>query len=184
MPRPASLNKRLRQHVEPGEIPWLSLTGYEVEPHSFSVVKRAISTDSLLDMEYTDGRRPYAPQAGSPGQDLRGRGRVLYGRVGPTWPMPRRKDKLKYVKKDMTINKATGEPRIWQTLRLARIEHAELVKPTQKVDIPDVPVSELRKWNFDNGTPAVFITDQPHLPFIKTLSGATVESCGAGRRCI
>ena len=26
-------------------------------------------------------RRPYAPQAGSPGQDLRGRGRVLYGRV-------------------------------------------------------------------------------------------------------
>ena len=51
----ASLYQRLRQLVKPGETPWLSLTGYELEPHCFSVVKRAISTESLLDMEYTDG---------------------------------------------------------------------------------------------------------------------------------
>lgn len=177
----ASLNKRLRQHVEPGEIPWLSLTGYEVEPHSFSVVKRAISTDSLLDMEYTDGAGRTRRKLVAPAKIFVDEG-AYYTAVWTDVADAAPRDKLKYVKKDMTINKATGEPRIWQTLRLARIEHAELVKPTQKVDIPDVPVSELRKWNFDNGTPAVFITDQPHLPFIKTLSCATVESCGAGEK--
>lgn len=167
--------------MEPGEIPWLSLTGYEVEPHSFSVVKRAISTDSLLDMEYTDGAGRTRRKLVAPAKIFVDEG-AYYTAVWTDVADAAPKDKLKYVKKDMTINKATGEPRIWQTLRLARIEHAELVKPTQKVDIPDVPVSELRKWNFDNGTPAVFITDQPHLPFIKTLSGATVESCGAGEK--
>ena len=50
-----SLYERMRRHVSPGQTPWLSLTGYELEPHCFSVVKRAISTESLLDMEYTDG---------------------------------------------------------------------------------------------------------------------------------
>ena len=46
-----SLYERLRRHVSPGQTPWLSLTGYELEPRSFSIVKRAINTDSLLDME-------------------------------------------------------------------------------------------------------------------------------------
>ena len=50
-----SLYERLRRHVSPGQTPWLSLTGYELEPRSFSIVKRAINTDSLLDMEYSDG---------------------------------------------------------------------------------------------------------------------------------
>ena len=67
-------------------------------------------------------------------------------------------------------------------LRISRIEHTELVEPTEKVDIPDVPASELRKWSFDNGTDAVFITDQRDLAFIKTLPGATVEQCGAGEK--
>ena len=67
-------------------------------------------------------------------------------------------------------------------LRLARIEKAELVKPTKKIDVPNMPINELRKWSFDNGTEAVFITDQRELPFIKTLSGATVEQCGAGEK--
>ena len=51
-------------------------------------------------------------------------------------------DKAKYVKKDTTINKATGKPRIWQVLRISRIEKAELVEPTAKIDIPDVPASD------------------------------------------
>ena len=40
------------------------------------------------------------------------------------------------MKKDTTINKATGKPRIWQVLRISRIEKAELVEPTAKIDIP------------------------------------------------
>lgn len=176
-----SLYRRLRQHVEPGETPWLSLTGYEVEPRSFSVVKRAISTDSLLDMEYTDGAGLTRRKLVAPAKIFVDEGKY-YAAVWTDVADAAPADKQSLVKKDMTINKATGEPRIWQTLRLSRIEHAELVEPVRKVDIPDVPVSELRKWNFDNGTPAVFITDQPHLPFIKSLSGATVESCGAGEK--
>ena len=94
----------------------------------------------------------------------------------------RQKDKKAYVSKDKTIDKANGKPRIWQVLRLARIEKAELVKPTKQINIPNMPVSELRKWSFDNGTDAVFITDQRDLAFIKTLPGATVEQCGAGEK--
>ena len=68
----ASLYQRLRQLVKPGETPWLSLTGYELEPHCFSVVKRAISTESLLDMEYTDGAGRTRRKVVRPLQDLRG----------------------------------------------------------------------------------------------------------------
>ena len=50
-----SLYKRLRRHVLPGQTPWLSLTGYEIEPRNCSIVRSAINTQSLLDMEYTDG---------------------------------------------------------------------------------------------------------------------------------
>ena len=62
------------------------------------------------------------------------------------------------------------------------IEKAELVEPTAKIDIPDVPASELRKWSFDNGTPAVFVTNQDDLSFIDGLSGATVEKYGEGEK--
>ena len=61
-----NLYQRLQQHVRPGQTPWLSLTGYELEPHNFNIVKRAIDSGSLLDMQYTDGagstrRRLVAP---------------------------------------------------------------------------------------------------------------------------
>lgn len=45
-----------------------------------------------------------------------------------------------------------------------------------------MPVSELRKWSFDNGTAAVFITNQADLPFIDRLPGATVEQCSDGKK--
>ncbi|WEV63281.1 WYL domain-containing protein [Bifidobacterium sp. ESL0732] len=176
-----SLYVRLRQHVKPGETPWLSLTGYEVEPRSFSVVKRAISTDSLLDMEYTDGTGRTRRKLVAPSKIFVDEG-VYYVAVWTDVAKAAPKDKKKFVSKDTTINKATGEPRIWQVLRLSRIEKAELVEPTTQIDIPDVPVAELRKWSFDNGTPTVFITDKPDLPFIKTLPGATVERCGDGEK--
>ena len=176
-----SLYERLRRHVSPGQTPWLSLTGYELEPRSFSIVKRAINTDSLLDMEYTDGTGRTRRKLVAPAKIFIDEGvyyAAVYTDVGSAAP----KDKKAYVSKDKTIDKANGKPRIWQVLRLARIEKAELVKPTKQINIPNMPVSELRKWSFDNGTDAVFITDQRDLAFIKTLPGATVEQCGAGEK--
>ena len=176
-----SLFSRLRQHVKPGQTPWLSLTGYELEPRAFSVVKRAISTDSLLDMEYTDGAGRTRRKLVAPAKIFVDEG-VYYVAVWTDVASAAPHDEAKFVQKDVTINKANGLPRVWQVLRLARIEKAELVKPTKKLDIPDVPVSELRKWSFDNGTQTVFITDQPDLPFTKRLQGATVEPCGNGQK--
>ncbi|KFI99687.1 hypothetical protein BPORC_0537 [Bifidobacterium porcinum] len=176
-----SLYSRLRQHVKPGQTPWLSLTGYELEPRAFSVVKRAISTDSLLDMEYTDGAGRTRRKLVAPAKIFVDEG-VYYVAVWTDVASAAPHDEAKFVQKDVTINKANGLPRVWQVLRLARIEKAELVKPTKKLDIPDVPVSELRKWSFDNGTQTVFITDQPDLPFTKRLQGATVEPCGNGQK--
>ncbi|MBB2954805.1 putative DNA-binding transcriptional regulator YafY [Bifidobacterium commune] len=176
-----SLYFKLRQHVKPGETPWLSLTGYEVEPRSFDVVKRAISTDSLLDMEYTDGTGRTRRKLVAPSKIFVDEG-VYYVAVWTDVSKAAPKEKKEFVSKDTTINKANGLPRIWQVLRLSRIEKAELVKPLVQLDIPDVPVSELRKWSFDNGTPTVFITDKRDLPFVKTLSGATVEPYGDGEK--
>lgn len=176
-----SLYSRLRQHVKPGQTPWLSLTGYELEPRAFSIVKRAISTDSLLDMEYTDGAGRTRRKLVAPAKIFVDEG-VYYVAVWTDVASAAPYDEAKFVQKDVTINKANGLPRVWQVLRLARIEKAELVKPIKKLDIPDVPVSELRKWSFDNGTQTVFITDQPDLPFTKRLQGATVEPCGNGQK--
>ena len=175
------LYNRLRKHVAPGQTPWLSLTGYEMEPRSFSVVKRAINTDSLLDMEYTDGSGRTRRRLVAPAKIYIDEGvyyAALYTDIASVAP----KDKKEYVAKDKTIDKASGKPRIWQVIRLARIEKAEIVKPTGKLEVPNMPISELRKWSFDNGTAAVFITDQHDLPFIKTLPGATIESCGTGEK--
>ncbi|MDF7663801.1 WYL domain-containing protein [Bifidobacterium sp. ESL0763] len=172
---------RLQQHVKPGETPWLSLTGYEVEPRSFGIIKRAISTDSLLDMEYTDGTGRTRRKLVAPSKIFVDEG-VYYVALWTDVAKAAPKDVRKFVAKDTTINKANGLPRIWQVLRLSRIEKATLVKPTCKIDIPNVPVAELRKWSFDNGTPAVFITGETGLSFIKTLPGATVEPCGEGEK--
>ena len=104
---------------------------------------------------------------------------AVYTDVGSASP----KDKKAYVSKDKTIDKANGKPRIWQVLRLARIEKARnWSSPPSRSTSLNMPVSELRKWSFDNGTDAVFITDQRDLAFIKTLPGATVEQCGAGEK--
>lgn len=176
-----SLYTRLRQHVEPGQTPWLSLTGYEVEPRSFSIVKRAIATGALVDMEYTDGAGRLRRKLVAPAKIYVDEG-VYYAAMWTDVADAAPDDKIALVAKDTTINKANGKPRIWQVLRLARIEHAELVTPVRAIEIPDVPVSELRKWSFDNATAAVFITDQTDLPFIDTLSGATVEPCGVGKK--
>ena len=186
------LYQRLRQHVEPGETPWLSLTGYELEPNSFSIVKRAIDTESLLDMEYTDGAGRTRRKVVAPAKIFVDEGKY-YTAVWTDVAGAVDRSKLPLgapaAVPDGTAatsrRRRGGAPRRadhWQVLRLARIEHAELIAPTRKVEIPNVPVSELRKWSFDNGTAAVFITDKPSLPFIASLPGASVEPCGQGEK--
>ncbi|BDR53020.1 WYL domain-containing protein [Bombiscardovia nodaiensis] len=183
------LYQRLRSHVGPGETPWLSLTGYETEPPSFSLVKRAINTESLLDMEYTDGAGRTRRKVVAPAKIFVDEGRyyaAVWTDIGDAamgtsaqadaYPKSGGKTKARHLKQ------GTGRNRQWQVLRISRIEQGELVKPQHKLDIPDVPVSELRKWSFDNGTAAVFTTDKPDLPFIKSLPGASIQADGPGQK--
>lgn len=174
-----ALYMRLRRHVRPGETPWLSLTGYEVEPRNCSIVRSAINAGALIDMEYTDGAGRTRRKVVAPSKIFVDEG-VYYVAVWTDVENQAPEDKRSLVAKDTSINKANGLPRIWQALRIARIEHAEVITPVCPVEIPDVPISELRKWSFDNGTQTCFITDEPDLNFLKSLSGATVEPCGSG----
>lgn len=176
-----SLYARLRQHVEPGQIPWLSLTGYELEPRSFTIVNRAISTHALLDMEYTDGAGRTRRKLVAPAQIFVAEG-VYYTAVWTDVADCAPDDEKEFVEKDVTINKSTGKPRIWQILRLARIEDAHIVKPVKSLEIPQIPLSELRKWSFDNGTPAAFVTNTRDLAFTKSLPGARIEPYGEGEK--
>lgn len=174
-----ALYMRLRRHVRPGETPWLSLTGYEVEPRNCSIVRSAINAGALIDMEYTDGAGRTRRKVVAPSKIFVDEG-VYYVAVWTDVENQAPEDKRSLVAKDTSINKANGLPRIWQVLRVARIEHAEVITPVCPVEIPDVPISELRKWSFDNGTQTCFITDEPDLNFLTSLSGATVEPCGSG----
>lgn len=174
-----SLYMRLRKHVRPGETPWLSLTGYEIEPRNCSIVRSAIASHSLLDMEYTDGAGRTRRKVVAPSKVYVDEG-VYYVAVWTDVENQTPEDKRSLVAKDTSINKANGLPRIWQVLRVARIERAEVIKPLSEVTIPDVPVSELRTWSFDNGTETSFITDETDLNFVKNLSGARVEPYGNG----
>ena len=175
------LYERLVKHVAPGETPWLSLTGYEVEPRSFTAVKNAIKEHKLLNMVYRDGAGRNLRRLVAPSKIYVDEG-VYYAAMWTDVADVAPQDLQELVHKDMTINKETGEPRIWQVLTISRIEEAQIVEPTAELHVPDVSVSDLRKWITDTATPAVFITDQPHLQFIKTLADAHVEPCGEGEK--
>lgn len=177
----SDLYGRLVKYVAPGQTPWLSLTGYELEPRCFDVVKDAIKRHALLNMEYRDGSGRVKRRLVAPSKIYADEG-VYYAAMWTDVEQAAPDDLKDLVHKDMTLNKETGEPRIWQVLRIARIEEADIVEPTRPIDIPKVSVSELRKWITDTATPAVFITDQPHLDFIKTLADADVEPCGEGEK--
>ncbi|MEE1296538.1 MAG: WYL domain-containing protein [Bifidobacterium sp.] len=175
------LSERLVKHLAPGETPWVSLTGYELEPHNLPLVCKAIADHSLLNMEYLDGSGRVVRRLVAPSKIYADEG-VYYAAMWTDVEDVAPEELRHLVHKDTTINKETGEPRIWQNIRIARIEDAHIVEPTGELDIPDVSVSELRKWVIDTATPAVFITDQPHLQFIRTLADADVEPCGDGEK--
>lgn len=175
------LYQRLHHHVRPGETPWVSLTGYELEPHSFGVVDRAIRKGLLLDLSFTDGAGNSRRKLVAPVRIYVDEGEyyaAFWTRVADAAP----EDKLQLVDRNTEPNKANGKPRTWQVLRLARIEKAEPVEPTKTLDIPDMPLGELRKWSFDNGTAASFVTDDKGLKFVESLPDASVEPCGNGER--
>ena len=130
-------------------------------------------------MEYTDGAGRIRRKVVAPSKVFVDEG-VYYVAVWTDVLEQTPEEKRSLVVKDTSINKANGLPRIWQVLRVARIEHAEVLKPLSEVDIPDIPVSELRTWSFDNGTETSFITDETELNFVKNLSGARVEQYGDG----
>ena len=179
------LYNRLHEYSRPGQTPWLSLTGFELAPASFPVIKHAIEHDQLLDMEYTDGSGRTRRRLVAPAKVFVDEG-VYYLAA---WTGVTDKDR-----KDPPQNPPTKETQVsarkrrnsqsqnWQILRLSRIGTVEAVEPRHHVEIPEVPLSELREWNFENGTQAVFITNQKGMPFIKNLPGATVEDTEDGQK--
>lgn len=167
-----SLYARLREHTEPGETPWLSLTGYELEPPSFQIVDSAIRAGALLHIEYTDGAGRTREKVVAPAKIFVDEG-VYYTAIWNGVDDPA-------VKRSAAKPDSKRKHGDWQVLRLARIGKAEIVEPTHEFTIPDVPVSELRQWGLDNGTEVSFITDKPGLSFVNALPDAHVEPCGEG----
>ena len=179
--RAEDLYHRLHQHVKPGQTPWLSLTGYELEPRNFGVVKRAIRTGKLLDMTYTDGAGRSRRRLVAPKRIYVDEG-VYYVAAWTDVASVAPEDKQDIVLKNPAASRTNGKSRIWQVLRIARIEQARLVEPTGEPDVPDKPLSELRKWNFDNGTAASIVTDSKDLSFARNLPGSNVEPYGNGEK--
>ncbi|MFD0704973.1 helix-turn-helix transcriptional regulator [Alloscardovia venturai] len=179
-----NLYERLREHNVAGDTPWLSLTGYELEPACYDAVNDAIQSGSLLDMDYTDGAGRTRHKLVAPAQIYVDEG-VYYAAVwtGVTEADRKTPSDRAY---DADLPRHTPihneQSAQWQTLRLSRIGRVEVVEPKHKIDIPDVPLAELREWNFENGTPTVFITDEKNLPFVLSLPDALVEDYKDGQR--
>lgn len=167
------LYSKLREHTVPGSTPWLSLTGYELEPPALPIIQEAIKAGSLLEIEYTDGAGRTRRKRVIPAKVFVDEG-VYYIAV---WNM--QKD-AEASDEHPVIDASTSDE--WSVLRIARIGKADLVESDEPVHIPDVPVDELRQWSFDNGTEAVFVTDKPDLPFITKLPGASVEPWEGGEK--
>ena len=129
------LYERLVKHVAPGETPWLSLTGYEVEPRNFTVVKNAIKERKLLNMVYRDGAGRNLRRLVAPSKIYVDEG-VYYAAMWTDVADAAPEELQDLVHKDMTINKETGEPRIWQVLTISRIEEAEIVDPVADLNVP------------------------------------------------
>lgn len=170
------LYAKLRDHTVPGSTPWLSLTGYELEPPELPVIHEAIKAGALLAIEYTDGAGRTRQKQVIPAKVFVDEG-VYYVAV---WNTPVSAANQTKREERPVIDASTSDE--WSVLRVARIGKAELIEQDTPVHIPDVPVDELRQWSFDNGTEAVFITDTPGLPFIAKLPGATVEPWEDGEK--
>lgn len=170
-----SLSQRLRAHTEPGETPWLSLTGYELEPPIYPIVNSAIRRKKLLDIEYTDGAGRTREQVVVPAKIFVDEG-VYYAAI---WDGLDDSQVQRTRKANKDKNRKHDD---WRMLRLARIGKAAILEPEHDFEIPDVPLSEIRQWSFDNGTVTQFITDVPGHEFVQALTDAKVEPFEQGER--
>ncbi|WP_018143666.1 helix-turn-helix transcriptional regulator [Alloscardovia criceti] len=174
----------LEEKSTPVDTPWLSLTGYELEPASYQVVNDAIQRGNLLDMDYTDGAGRTRHKLVAPAQIYVDEG-VYYAAVwSGVSDSDRKHPSTRAYDADLPRHTPihNAESAQWQTLRLARIGRVESVEPNHEINIPDVPLTELREWNFENGTPTVFVTTEKNLPFILNLPDARVEDFGEGQK--
>ena len=182
--RAARLMRRMRAHNIPKDTLWLSLTGYELEPSCYEIVKDTIDRGYLLDMDYSDASGKIRRALVAPAEIYVDEG-VYYVAV---WNGVTDKDRmnppeegLQTAQQALTAAQRKNH-RDWQTLRLSRIEKARPVQPSYEIDMPNVPLSELRQWNADNATKVVFVTNTAGLPFIHSLQDATVEPWGKGEK--
>ena len=179
------LYNRLYEYSKPGQTPWLSLTGFELAPACFPIIKHAIEHDQLLDMEYTDGSGRTRRRLVAPAKVFVDEGvyyLAAWTGVGEKDRKVPAEDPIDEEDQAPVRKRRNSKSQNWQTLRLSRIGKVETVEPSHHIDVPEVPLSDLREWNFENGTEAVFLTNQKGMPFIKNLPGATVEDTDHGQK--
>lgn len=190
-----ALNAKLRTHTLPGTVPWLSLTGYELDPPALPIIQEAIKAGDQLDLEYTDGVGRTRQRFVTPVKIFVDEGiYYLVAWNGETGDGNRNGNAFTQSAAQAAPQTSTqvssqaqaqeashsGIHREWSTLKVSRIGTCSPVHPDKPLHIPDVPLDQLRQWNFDNGTEAAFTTDTPDLPYIANLPSATVEPCGQG----
>lgn len=167
-----ALNAKLRKHTLPGTVPWLSLTGYELDPPALPVIQEAIKAGDQLNLEYTDGVGRTRQRFVTPVKIFVDEG--IYYLVAWNGGSAEGADAHASDSAQHRIH------REWSTLKVSRIGACSAVHPDKPLHVPDVPLDQLRQWNFDNGTEAAFTTDTPDLPYVATLPSATVEPHGDG----
>lgn len=174
------LYDKLRANIRTDNVPWLSLTGYELEPACIPQVKEAISSRRLLDVDYTDGAGRTTHRRVAPARVFVDEG-VYYVAV---WNVVSASTKRILSSKVKAFTKkgaaAEDDSQEWSTLRASRIGSAKITDIELPVAIPPVPIDKLRKWSFDKGTQAQFVTREHEPAFIANLPSATVEPWGEG----
>lgn len=161
------------------EVPTLSLTRYEREPEQLEEVRKAIASTSLMKVDYTDATGTTRPRHVLPVKIFVDEG-VYYVAC---WNVISTKTNKLLKRRISKFEKGKGDdPAEWFTLRVSRINNSPVLTPIadEDLEIPPVPVENLRRWSFDKGTKAVFVTNEKNLQFIDDLPSATVEPWGDG----
>jgi predicted DNA-binding transcriptional regulator YafY len=168
------LYAKLRANTRTADMPWLSLTGYELEPACIPAVKEAIRGRYLIDIDYTDATGKTTRRRVAPAKVFVDEGVYYIATWSVVSASTRRllASKIRaYTKKGAT----TDHSHEWSTLRASRISSLKLTDIQLPCAIPPVPIEKLRQWSFDKGTKATFITTQHNAGFIANLPSSSVE---------
>lgn len=163
-------------HIEgelSGDPTTLALTGYELEPDSMGKIREAIRRKCPIHCYYTNGAGERKERWFLPVDTFIDEGAfyvVVWNVLG------RRGDLLKQKLETFKRADSRSQAPQWKTLRASRIAEVSVVdRPVEEEIIPVPPISELRQWNFKNGSDVSFITDSHNLPFLDDLHSATIE---------